>query len=193
MRTFLIAGFALLLVIVVAIPGCVLLRERWRDHSHDLTTRANIDLARYMGAWHVIANIPYFAERGKIASRDEYALRNDGRIDNVYVYRKSFDAEEQRTAAIATVVPGSNNAQWKIRFLGFLSVDYLVLDVAPDYSWALIGYPDRSLGWIFSRSPQMDDALYRDLLERLRGYGYDIAKFQRVAQIPAQQGQAGFQ
>ena len=33
-----------------------------------------IDLARYMGDWYVIANIPYFAERNKVATLDRYAL-----------------------------------------------------------------------------------------------------------------------
>src|SRR3546814_2509235 len=61
-----------------------------------LTSDAIVDLPRFMGAWHVIAHIPYWPERGKVASRDEYQLRADGRIDNDFVFRKSFDAPEQR-------------------------------------------------------------------------------------------------
>jgi len=39
-----------------------------------LSANLTIDLPRYMGEWHVIANIPYFAENGKVASRDVYRL-----------------------------------------------------------------------------------------------------------------------
>ncbi len=73
-----------------------------------------------MGRWWVIGNIPYFAENGKVATADVYALRPDGRIENVYVYRKAFDKPEKRMNAIAKVIPGTNNAQWKIAFFGGL-------------------------------------------------------------------------
>lgn len=151
-----------------------------------LETHARVDLPRYMGRWWVIAHIPYFAERGKVATADEYALRADGRIDNVYVYRKAFDAPEKRMSGVATVVPGSNNARWQIRFFGGLvRADYVVLEVAPDYSWALIGHPGRKLAWVFARSPIMAETQYRQLVARFADYGYDPTKLQRVPQQPA--------
>ena len=83
-----------------------------------LRTEASVDLERYMGRWWVIANVPYFAERGKVATADIYALREDGRIDNTYAYRKAFDKPEKTMKGLATVVPGTNNAQWRIAFWG---------------------------------------------------------------------------
>lgn len=152
-----------------------------------LVSQANIDLQRYMGRWWVIGNIPYFAERGKIASADIYELRPDGKIDNVFVYRKAFDKPEKRMHAVGTVKPGSNNAQWKIAFLGGLvRADYLILEVAPDYSWALIGHPSRKLAWVFGREQRMDDAQYRQLVARLANYGYDPGTLRRVPQFPDQ-------
>ena len=50
-----------------------------------------------------------------------------------------------------------------------------VLEVAPDYSWAMIGYPGREMAWIFSRQPDMDKALYKELAERLRARGFNAA------------------
>lgn len=159
-----------------------------------LTTTATVDLPRYMGRWWVIANIPYFAEKGKVATADVYTLRDDGRIDNVYAWRKAFDQPERETRAVASVVPGSNNAQWQIAFFGGLvKADLLVLEVAPDYSWALIGHPKRKMGWVFSRSQAMDEALYQQLRGKFAGYGYDTAQFQRVPQFADQVGKPGFQ
>jgi apolipoprotein D and lipocalin family protein len=148
-------------------------------HSH-----AKVDLQRYMGRWYIIANIPYFAENGKVMTRDEYALRPDGKIDNDYVFRRSFDGSDASWHGVATVVPGTNNAQWIVRFWGVLDADYLVLDVAPDYSWALIGHPQRKYGYVFSRQPRMDDALYKQLLGKLGGYGYTTSRLQKVPQHP---------
>ena len=118
--------------------------------------------------------------------------RPDGRIDNVYVYRKSFDGPEKRMRGIGRVVAGTRNTHWKIRFFGVVVTDYLILETAPDYSWALIGYPNRKLAWIFARTPTIDDPLYATLRERFRTYGYDPAQLLRVPQLPEQVGQPGF-
>ena len=79
-----------------------------------LTTNAVVDLDRYMGRWWVIANIPYFAENGKVATADIYALRPDGRIGNVYAYRKAFERlavdlnrADQLAAEIQSMLEGS--------------------------------------------------------------------------------------
>jgi len=158
-----------------------------------LTSTAKIDLKRYMGAWYVIANIPYFAERGKVATRDVYSLDADGNVDTAYVYRKAFDGPEKTTGSLGVVQEGSNNAYWRVRFLWLIRADYLVVEVAPDYSWALVGQPSRKLGWLLARAPAMDETLYTLLLEKFRSYGYDSTRFARVAQFKEQFGQPGFQ
>ena len=161
---------------------------RAQARKPDLVSTAVVDLDRYMGRWWVIGNIPYFGERGKIASADVYALRPDGKIDNVFVYRRAFDKPEKRMNAVGTVVAGSNNTRWKIAFFGgLLKADYLVLEVAPDYSWALIGQPSGKLAWVFSREQRMDDATFNTLKSKFSAYGYDVGKIQRVPQFPEQQ------
>ncbi|MBW8312969.1 MAG: lipocalin family protein [Rhizobium sp.] len=159
-----------------------------------LTSTATVDLERYMGRWWVIANVPYFAERGKVATADIYALREDGRIANTYAYRKAFDKPEKTMGGVATVVPGTGNAQWRIAFFGGLvKADLLVMEVAPDYSWALIGQPGRKLAWIFAREKTMDEALYHQLRAKFTAWGYGPETILRVPQLPAQTGQLGFQ
>ena len=159
-----------------------------------LKTSAKIDLERYMGRWHVIARVDYFGERGDVASEDDYALDDDGNVATVYRYRKSFDtgANVRTLRSTGLVQPGTGNAYWRIRFFGFFKADYLVLEVADDYSWALIGQPGRKLGWIFGREAVMPDAIYADLLGKMQGYGYDPATLLRVPQVEGQLGKPGF-
>ena len=152
-----------------------------------LRSSVQLDLPRYMGRWWVIAHTPYFAEKGKVAAADVYALRPDGKIENTYVYRKKFGGKEKQMHGVATVVPGTGNAQWKIAFLGGLvRADYLVLEIAPDYSWALIGQPSRKLAWVFAREQQMDDAQLAQLTSKFARYGYDPEALVRVPQVPGQ-------
>lgn len=186
--------FVVIVVLALALGRDARGKETPATKPAPLATTANIDLARYMGRWSVIANIPYFGERGKVETTDIYALMPDGRIDNTYEYRKAFGKPFKQMKGVATVVPGTNNAQWRIAFFGgLLKADYLVLEVAPDYSWALIGHPKRKMGWVFARSQAMDEALYQALLAKMAGHGYDTTKFRKVPQKREQQGQPGFQ
>jgi apolipoprotein D and lipocalin family protein len=182
---------AALLVLPLLLVGCAGAPKETAVPDAPL---ADVDLPRFMGRWWVIANIPYFAEKGKVATADIYELRPDGRIGNVYAYRKAFDKPEKTMNGVASVVPGTNNAQWEIAFFGGLvKADLLILEVAPDYSWALIGHPKRNMAWIFAREQAMDDATYQQLRAKFSVWGYDPAKLQRVPQFPDQIGQPGFQ
>jgi len=178
-----LAGFFLLFVM-----GCTSM-----NNSNAGETVTPIDLDRYMGRWYVIANIPYFPERGKVATYDEYALRKDGRIDNIYGFKKAFDKEESRWNALATVTPDTGNRKWTIKFFGILNADYEILEVAPDYSWAMIGHPKRKMGWLMARDAKMTDAQYALLIKKFENYKYSISDFKRIPQFAEQAGKPGFQ
>lgn len=61
------------------------------------------------------------------------------------------------------------------------------LDVAPHYSWALIGQPCRKLAWVSAREPRMDDAKLATVLAKFPSYGYDPKRLKRVPQFVDQQ------
>ena len=145
----------------------------------------HVDLKRYMGDWRVIANIPYFAEKGLVDSVESYALRPDGRIDNWFTFRKgSFDAPQKKITALARVHDGKTNAEWRVRFLGLITVDYLVLDLDPEYRWTVVGHPSKNYGWIMARSRTLPESTYREILKRLEAQGYDPGRFVKVPQVP---------
>jgi apolipoprotein D and lipocalin family protein len=151
-----------------------------------------IDLPRFMGAWHVIGHVPYFGERGHVASRDEYTLRPDGRIGVHYVYQEGFGEPVKTMDSKATVKADSGNRRWTTWFFGVIPTKYRILETAPDYSWALIDYPGRDLAWIFARSANMEDSQYTELIRRMRDHGVDTGKLVRVPQRLEQVGKPGF-
>ncbi len=156
------------------------------------TAAEPIDLARFMGRWHVIAHVPYFAERGHVQSSDTYTLRPDGRIAVHYAYRAGFAQPAKSLDSVATVNPGSGERDWTTWFFRVIPTRYRVLEVAPDYSWALIGYPGRQLAWVFAREPRMGEVLYADLRGRLARHGVDPAALRRIPQQPGDVGKPGF-
>lgn len=166
------------------------------NNLHATESSLPIELDRYMGRWYVIANIPYFPERGKVATYDEYILRTDGRIDNIFGFKKSFGKKEKQWKALATVKPDTGNRKWTIKFFGMLNADYEILEIAPDYSWVLIGHPKREMAWVMARSAKMDDPQYEVLVKKFEKYDYKIpaiSSIKRIAQFEDQVGKPGFQ
>jgi apolipoprotein D and lipocalin family protein len=148
-----------------------------------LRTVAHVDLDRYLGRWHVIANIPYFLENGKVASYDTYAKRPDGKLDNIFTFRKGrFDAPEESWRSTAWVTNPTTNAEWKVRFVWPFATTYLVLELDPAYRWAVVGTPGRNLLWILARERQMSATDYEHVLTLIAKQGYDRTKLKPVPQ-----------
>lgn len=155
--------------------------------------QAPVDLPRFMGTWYVIARIPNAIERGDVAARNEYTLREEDKVAVRYVAREGFGEPEEEVNARATVDAESGNRHWRLWFYRVVPTKYRILEVAPDYSWALIDYPGRDLAWVFSRKPEMEQAQYRELLTRMREeYDINTDKLRRVPQLREQVGKLGF-
>lgn len=168
---------ALLLVLAVGLlAGCT------TTPRPPLRTVPRVDLERYLGDWYVIANIPYVLENGKVATLDRYAKRPDGRMDNIFIFRKgSFDAPEQQWRGISWVYNHVTNAEWRVQFIWPFRVPYLVIDLDPDYRWAVIGHPSRNYLWVLARGRSLPDDVYAGILTRAAAQGYDP---KRVAKVP---------
>ena len=161
-------------------------RRKSQSKLPPLRTVPHVDLARYMGDWRVIANIPYFAEKGCVDSIESYALRPDGTIENWFTYRKqTFTAPQKTVRARAYVTNPATNAEWRVKFLGgLISAPYLILDLDPNYHWTVVGHPSRNYGWIMAREKTLPSETYQAILHRLAAQGYDPARFVKVPQVP---------
>jgi apolipoprotein D and lipocalin family protein len=148
-----------------------------------LRTVDRVDLPRFMGDWYVQGIIPWFFERHNVGTMDIYELRPDGKINIRYVYqRRSLDAPVRELKATARVANPETNAEWRVQFLWPFEAPFLIIDLADDYRYTVIGYPNRSLVWIMSRQPQIDEKDYAAILLRLAEQGYDTDRIVRVPQ-----------
>ena len=155
-----------------------------------LTLVDSVDMDQMMGTWYVTHHIPYWLERGKVATKDVYTLREDGDIDVAYVFRRdTFDAEEDQWNGKSWVVEGTNNAHWKVRFWWPLTFDYLLIDKDPDYQWVVVGNNSRKYMWVLSRSPELPEASVDGIFSRAVAQGYDRSTFAAVPQILPQDSQ----
>ena len=52
----------------------------------------------------------------------------------------------------------------------------LIIDLDPQYVYAVIGEPDRKYLWILARTKSLDGVTMGGILERIRQKGYDVEK-----------------
>ena len=120
-------------------------------------------------------------KKGCTGSTAEYSLLSDGKIQVINRCNKdSLDGPLKVSKGKAEVVDTTTNAKLKVWFFWPFKGDYWIIDLSPDYQWAVVGEPSRKYLWILSRTPFMDGAIYQEILERLPQKGYDPAKLQRT-------------
>lgn len=159
--------------------GC----QSTKEKQPPLRTVAHVDLPRYMGDWYVQGIIPWFFERNNVGTMDIYELRPDGKINIRYVYQRgSLDAPVRELRARAKVFNADTNAEWRVQFLWPFEAPFLIIDLAEDYRYTVIGYPNRNLVWIMARQPQIKESDYQAILGRLAEQGYDVSRIVRVPQ-----------
>lgn len=140
----------------------------------------SVDIPRFMGKWYVIANIPTFIEKGATHGIEEYKWNEkENRIDVMFTQMKDGEKKEYPQKAFVDNKAGN---KWKIQFIWPLKFDYLVVDLAKDYSWTAIGVPDRDHVWIMSREKTLDEKTYTEIVNRLKAQDFDISKIERVPQ-----------
>jgi apolipoprotein D and lipocalin family protein len=151
----------------------------------------SVDLARYAGTWYEIARLPNRFQTkcaGEVVAA--YAPRPDGRI-TVTNRCRTTSGETTVATGIARRVDGQPASVLEVRFapafLSFLPAvwgDYQIIALGQDYDHAVVGTPDRAYLWVLSRTPQLDPALYRRLLDQAKGQGFDVAKIVETRQQP---------
>jgi apolipoprotein D and lipocalin family protein len=143
-----------------------------------------VDLDRYLGTWYEIATIPQRFQKDCVAVTATYTLLDDGKIEVLNKCRKkTLDGEIKIAKGKAWVVDKETNAKLKVQFFWPFRGDYWIIELDPDYQYAVVGHPGRKYLWILSRTPQMDEALYQDLMRRIADKGYDLSLIKRTLQL----------
>jgi apolipoprotein D and lipocalin family protein len=152
----------------------------------------SIDVSRYDGKWYEIARLPNsFQEKcaGEVAAT--YSQLDGGKlkVTNECRLRNGKWVKAEGTARLANKT--GPNSKLKVRFapawLGWIPQvwgDYWIIEVAPDYSYSVVGTPDRKYLWILSRSPQMEDADFRSIVSRASANRYDTSRLLMTRQAP---------
>lgn len=137
----------------------------------------SLDLERYLGRWYEIVRKPHFFEKGMTHVTATYSLRSDGKIEVLNQGLKN--GKPKRTKATARTT--EREGQLKVTFFIF-PAEYNILEVAPDYSYAVVGGGSPKYLWILSRTPSQPQATLEGIYQRLAARGYDLTDLVFVEQ-----------
>jgi apolipoprotein D and lipocalin family protein len=149
--------------------------------AEPLQTVGTIDLARYAGQWHEVARYPNrFQQQCVAETTATYALRDDGKVSVVNRCRTRDGHDE--VSGVARRVDGRTDRLQvsflpeALRWLPIGWGDYWVIELAPDYRYAVVGEPSRQYLWVLSRTPTLSPEDRRAIESRLPAHGYDAAR-----------------
>ena len=151
--------------------------------SQKLQTVPYVDLKKYTGKWYEIASFPQRFQKNCNCTTAEYTLTDK---DFVVVENRckkgSVNGKLSYIKGKAFVVANSGNAKLKVQFFWPFKGKYWIIDLADDYSYAVVGHPNKKYLWILSRTSTMNDTIYQQIISRIEEKGFDISKIELTKQ-----------
>lgn len=139
-----------------------------------------VALDQFDGRWFEIARNPNDVQ--KDCSRAQIDFNPQSRADRysiIVTCTRRIDGVVETLRANARVTDPGSNARFRFSLTGLFSFgglagqNYWVWDHAPDYSWAIMGLPNKSSWWIWHRGQSPSEATRTRLIARARTLGFN--------------------
>lgn len=173
---------------LILIVGVILvMASAYAQKNKVVQTIEKLEIDRFLGTWYEIASAPTRFQKNCVAnSKADYSLME---IDLLKI-ENSCDTKNGTTIAEgrAKIKDTKTNAKLTVTFTKFISWVYLfggdfwVLDIASDYSYALIGEPGKRYAWVLSREQTLSDIKLERAYKILNKNGYDTCLVFTTAQ-----------
>jgi apolipoprotein D and lipocalin family protein len=147
----------------------------------ELEAVGKIDLRKYAGKWYEMCHLPAKFLDDCSCITATYTLDPKGYV-RVFNKCKKSNGKWISINGKAFGVSQSGNSKLKVQFFWPFRADYYIIELADDYSYAIVGEPRRRYLWILSRTPQMDPALYQSLVQIAGNKGFPVEFLVRSSQ-----------
>lgn len=147
-----------------------------------VTPVTGFSLDRYLGQWYEIARLDHRFERGLTNVTATYSLNDDG---SVRVLNRGFDTgscQFQDREGRATFVGDMDVASLAVSFFGPFAGGYHVIELAPDYSYAVVSGATKDFFWILARSPEIRQSLLDRIIADAAANGFPTDELIVVSQ-----------
>jgi apolipoprotein D and lipocalin family protein len=181
--------FVLILSAILIIASASVMPVRAQKSDNVVKTVPKVDLKQYSGKWYEIARYPNKFQKQCVGNTTAtYTQKSNGKIEVLNECLKKNGTTE-RAKGDARIIDKTTNAKLEVRFApSFLSFipavwgDYWIIDLDDNYQYAAIGDPKQKYFWILSRTPELSDATYQDILRRAEKMGFNPGKVVKTPQ-----------
>jgi len=169
-------------ILILSLTFIISINTMAQKEPDQPVTVAHVDLQKYIGLWFEIARIPNSFQKKCMGSTTAYySLNSDGTIKVVNSCTKE-NAERSTADGIARVVDTITNSKLEVSFVSIFGIhlfwgDYWIIGLDEDYSYAVIGTPNRKYGWILSRTKKLPDEKLTAAYNILKKNGYNPEDF----------------
>jgi apolipoprotein D and lipocalin family protein len=134
-----------------------------------------VDLERFMRDWYVVAGRFTALEKNVFNAVESYKWNvKANRIDISFNYNQgSLTGPVKSIPQKGWIYNTETNAHWKVSPLWPLKFDYLVIGLAADYEWTVIGVPNEKYVWIMSSNPHLPKETIQAIIDELDVKGYN--------------------
>ena len=157
--------------VVVIASGC------GGEPTDDIPAVSNFDANSYLGTWFEIARMPNRFQDDLTNVKATYSLREDGKID---VLNEGFNQETEQWEQVtgrARFQGPRDEGLLEVTFVGGIFLfggDYKVIELDPDYKYALVTSSTRDNLWFLSRTPTVSPALRQKMIDLARTLRFDV-------------------
>ncbi len=149
------------------------------------TTVEHVDLNRFMGNWFEIARYetPLQSESG--AAKITYKIKKS-QIEMIHACHEKEGKKTLHVTGLGEVADKKTNARWKVSYLPVFKNWHIfassiwIVGLDPEYKYAILGHPTHKHLWILSRTPEISQEKYDELIAMAKAQGYKTKELIRV-------------
>ena len=163
--------------VAAALIGC--------ETTSDIAAVKDFEPERYMGTWYEIARLPQYFERDLDEVTAQYTLKDDGTVKVLNSGKRNGEATSA-TGKAHLKDPDAKPLVGELRVTFFwpFYADYRIIELAPDYSYAVVTAGSRDYFWVLSRKPTMPKEQLDGILDRAKAWGFDLGELEYPAPVP---------
>lgn len=137
----------------------------------DIPHTKNIDLNKFSGMWYEIARVAE-KERRTICNQVKLEVQGGKVLANATFFSKD-DLKKLEKCKSFMVPTDNSNTEFEVLDK---KERLVVIDIADDYSWVLLGNPEKTNFWIKARKPSLDFKIIQRLISEVKKIGFKVDK-----------------
>ena len=135
-----------------------------------------VDVQQYMGTWYEIATWPNRYQKDCICNDEIY----EGNKDDGYFWMSgkcTKKSEEIHFSGKGKLYPrNDNNTRMRLYFSLMIPGNYYILDIDPDYQWAVLAEPCGDMAFVIGRTKTLGHDVLGGCFAVLQANGFDTTK-----------------